>query len=178
MQRTVAVAGIVALPLVCSAGERILRRRQAGPVDHALARPIPWRLWTAALLAGLALAAPVAARADGPQGVPTTLLPQLTALPDQARIVADGDTTGWLLFSAPQLDPVYDLRVESYAAGQVEDFIGALDAEPGWDAYLRDHDVTVALLRTKSPLLAALTEQWHWTEVGHDAGLVLLEAPR
>jgi hypothetical protein len=178
MQRTVAVAGIVALPLVCTAVERILSRREQGATDHHLTRRVPWRGWTVAALAGLALAVPVAARADSPREVPTALLPQLTVLPDRTRVVADGDTTGWLLFSAPQLDPVYELRVESYTAEQVEDFIAAMAADPGWDSYLREHDVTVALLRTKSPLRAALTEQWHWTEVGHDAGLVLLEAPR
>jgi hypothetical protein len=183
MQRTVAVAAFVAVPLAATAVEALLRSRE-GAARDAVPAPVQ-RLgrtalvWVAATTLGLAVAAPVAAaRAQTPVGVPLALAPRLTALPEGTRVLVDGDTSGWLLWTAPQLRPVYDLRVESYTAHQVEDFIGAMSADPGWDAYVRDRGVTVALVPSDSPVGAALVEQDRWTELGRDRGHVLLQAPR
>jgi hypothetical protein len=110
--------------------------------------------------------------------VPTALLPQLSSLAPGTHIIVNGDTSGWLLFTEPDLKPVFDVRVESYTAHQVEGFIDALAARPGWDRYLTERGVSAALVRTDSPLSAALVEQWHWTERGRDAGVVLLVAPQ
>src|SRR4029079_2182192 len=57
-QRTVAVAAIVAVPLVCSAVERVLRAREAPFTARSATRS--WRWWAVAALAGLVLAIPVA----------------------------------------------------------------------------------------------------------------------
>ena len=183
MARTVAVAAFVAVPLAATAIEAVLRDREGAPRD-ALPRQerVVGRataLWATAALAGVLVAAPVAAaRADTPVGVPLALGPRLAALPQGTRVLVDGDTSGWLMYAAPQLRPVYDLRVESYTAHQVEDFIGAMSADPGWDAYVRDRGVTVALVPSGSPIGAALVEQDRWAEVGRDHGHVLLEAPQ
>ncbi len=181
MERTVAVAALVALPLVCTSVERVLGHRRAAapePADHAVGRPTRL-LWIAAAAVGLALAVPVAAaRAAEPHGVPLALAPRLTALPAGTHILVDSDTSGWVMFAAPQLAPVYDLRVESYSPTQVEDYIAVMAADPGWESYITDHRVTVALVPVDAPIRAALTEQYHWTDVAHDHGLVLLEAPR
>jgi hypothetical protein len=175
-QRTVAVAAIVAVPLACSAVERVLQSREAPFTPRPAARS--WRWWAAAALAGLAVSVPVAAsRAAEPAIVPSALVPQLSSLAPGTHIVVNGDTSGWLLFAEPDLKPVFDVRVESYSSRQVSDFIDALAAKPGWDRYLIRRGVTAALVRTDSPLRAALTEQWHWTERGTDAGVVLLVAP-
>jgi hypothetical protein len=183
MERTVAVAAFVAVPLAATAVEAVLRTREKAPRD-ALPRQerVVGRataVWAAAALAGILVAAPVAAaRAHTPVAVPVALAPRLAALPQGTRVLVDGDTSGWLMYAAPQLRPVYDLRVESYTAHQVEDFIGAMSADPGWDAYVRDRGVTVALVPSDSPIGAALVEQDRWAEVGRDHGHVLLQAPR
>ena len=146
-------------------------------VDSGRAARTRW--WAAAALAGLLLAVPVSAqRADTVASVPVALGARLLALPEGTRILVDGDTSGWVMFTAPQLRPVYDLRVESYSPEQVEDFIGAMSADPGWQRYVDDGGVSVALVRTDSAVRAALTEQDRWSEAGRDGGLVLLEAPR
>ncbi|NYG07699.1 hypothetical protein BJ986_002186 [Phycicoccus badiiscoriae] len=184
MERTVAIAALVAVPLAATGVETALRaREQAGSLTVA-ATELPatghtrW-LWAAAALVGLVLAVPVAAhRADTATRVPTALASQLEALPRDTRVLVDGDTSGWVMFTAPQLRLVYDLRVESYSPRQVEQFIGAMSADPGWSRYVQDNGVTVALVRTDSPVRAALTEQDHWSEAGRDSGLVLLKAPR
>lgn len=183
MERTVAVAAFVAVPLAATSLEAALRAREGAPRDavprHERLGSRTAAVWVGAALVGLLAAAPVAAaRADTPVGVPLALAPRLTALPQGTRVLVDGDTSGWLMFTAPQLRPVYDLRVESYTAHQVEDFIGAMSADPGWDAYVRDRGVTVALVPTDSPVRAALAEQDRWSEVGRDHGHVLLQAPR
>jgi hypothetical protein len=102
----------------------------------------------------------------------------MTSLPAGTRLLVDSDTSGWVLYAAPQLRPVYDLRVESYSAQQVEDYIRVMAAEPGWDRLLAQSGASAALVPDDAPVRAALTEQEGWTETGSDAGLVLLEAPR
>ncbi|KRE57172.1 hypothetical protein [Phycicoccus sp. Soil748] len=183
MERTVAVAAFVAVPLTATAVEAALRSREGAPRDalprrgRVLSRTTA--AWAAATLVGMVVAGPVAAaRADTPVGVPLGLTSRLTALPADTTVLVDGDTSGWLMYAAPQLRPVYDLRVESYSAHQVKDFIGAMSADPGWDAYVRERGVTVALVPSDSPVRAALVEQDRWRELGRDHGHVLLEAPR
>jgi hypothetical protein len=128
---------------------------------------------------GIVLAVPVAsATATEVAGVPAALTADLNALRPGTRVMVNGDTSGWMLFAAPQLRPVYDLRVESYSAQQVEDYIRVMAAEPGWDRILARSGASAALVPDDAPLRAALTEQRGWTETGSDAGLVLLEAPR
>ena len=183
MERTVAIAALVAVPLTATAVEAALRDREQAAAGSAPAGDIPrtagtrwW--WVASALAGLLIAVPVSAqRAGTATGVPSGLAAQLQALPEDTRVLVDGDISGWVMFTAPQLRPVYDLRVESYSATQVEHFIGAMSADPGWQRYVDDGGVSVALVRSDSPVSAALTEQNRWSEAGRDGGLVLLKAP-
>jgi hypothetical protein len=174
MQRTVPVGALMALPVLCSAAEAVVASRRS----PALAGARPWVLVVAASL-GIVLAVPVAsATATEVAGVPAALTADLNALRPGTRVMVNGDTSGWMLFAAPQLRPVYDLRVESYSAQQVEDYIRVMAAEPGWDRILARSGASAALVPDDAPLRAALTEQQGWTETGSDAGLVLLEAPR
>jgi hypothetical protein len=184
MQRTVPVAAFVGLPLAASAIEAALRARAAGssvgPPDPdivtAAARHVRWRAPAAATLVGLLIALPVAAARDDVRGVPAALLPQLTSYPAGTRMVAFGDLTGWLLLEAPALAPVQDIRIEVYSPEHVRDYIGAVAAEPGWDDFVEGTGAVTALLPHDAPLVAALTEQLRWREVGRDDGFVLLEA--
>jgi hypothetical protein len=133
----------------------------------------------AAGVVGASLAVPLAsARAGAATGLPTSLQPTLAALPSGSRILVDSDTSGWVLFALPHLRPVYDLRVESYSAASVKNYIAVMDAEPGWDKLLEASGAESALVPVDAPIRAALTEQARWAEVGADAGLVLLKAPR
>ena len=177
MQRTVAVAALVAAPLLASATETVLARRHLRLLPTVSGRLLA--LWTSAAVLGLAIAIPVAAAHDeAPSGVPTSLAPALRALPPSTRILVNGDTSGWLLFTAPQLQPVFDIRIEVYSPQHVERYITAMAAEPGWRSFIEDTGSTTALVKTDSPLAAALVQQLSWRQAGTDAGLVLLEAPQ
>jgi hypothetical protein len=174
MERTVPLAAFLGLPLACAAAERALSRGR-GAVRNARR----WRVWVAAGVVGASLAIPLAsARAGGATGLPTRLQPTLAALPSGSRILVDSDTSGWVMFALPHLRPVYDLRVESYSPASVKNYIAIMDAEPGWEKLLEGSGAESALVPVDAPIRAALTEQLRWTEVGADAGLVLLRASR
>ncbi|MFC8504256.1 hypothetical protein ACFUC1_18005 [Pedococcus sp. NPDC057267] len=185
MQRTVPVAAILAAFLLTEAvPERALSHDplSAGPEAGS---PVPRRLprrEVAGLLAGtlvaLLLAAPLAAvRARDARGVPVALASSLRALPVGTHVVVDGDMSGWVLFAAPGLRPVFDIRVEVYPPAHVRGFIAALRAQPGWSAYLQRTSTRAALVKQDAPLASALTDQWHWRTVGTSDGYSLLVAP-
>jgi hypothetical protein len=173
MQRTVAVAALVALPLACTAVESWIS--QGLPT-----RPPrqPWPAWIGAAAAGILIAIPLSSnKAADIASVPTRLAPALTSLAADSRILVDSDHSGWLMFTVPHVKPIYDLRVESYSPQHVRRYIAVMNAEPGWDEFISESQATAALVPIDSPVRAALTEQSHWVEVGTDAGLVLLRAP-
>lgn len=176
MQRTVAIAAIVAAGLAAAAAEDLLSRRGRMP---PFAQRGATALWCLCALAGIGIAAPVsAARAQTPAHVPTELAVQIRGIPDGTRILVDGDTSGWLLYTAPELKPVFDVRIEVYAPEHVRRFIATMAAEPGWEKFISDTGAQTALVKQDSAISAALQEQLRWQAVGTDAGLVLLEAPR
>jgi hypothetical protein len=177
MQRTVPVGAFVLAPMLARELDALVARSAAAPTTR---RPFA-RGEGVALLAAVAVAAtlagPVAAAtADGPRYVPTAVQPALDGLAPGTRILATGDVTGWLLFAAPRTAPVFDLRIESYDAAYVRHYISAMDAEQGWDTWVRSTGAQAALLADDSPLALALQEVWHWRVVQHDRGFVLLEA--
>jgi hypothetical protein len=175
MQRTVPVAALVLAPMVAAAGTV-----RWGSLDRE--RPAP-RSERWVLLAGVVAAALVAvplsagAARHEPSYVPTALESSLDALPAGTRVVAEGDVTGWLLYVAPQLRPVFDLRIEAYSPEHVRDYIDARAAEPGWQSFVTRTRPQAALLLESAPLAGALREESHWTERAHDRGFVLLVAP-
>lgn len=81
------------------------------------------------------------------------------------------------MFEAPQVRPVFDIRVEVYSPTHIRGFIDALAAKPGWAAYLSRTQTRAAIIKTDAPLVSAVADQWHWRSAGSDAGYVLLEAP-
>jgi hypothetical protein len=97
---------------------------------------------------------------------------------DRGRRVLLGNLFDDFEDSRDHLRPVYDLRVESYTPRQVEDYIAMMDAEPGWEEVLEGSGAESALVPADAPIRAALTEKARWTEVGADAGLVLLRASK
>ena len=184
MQRTVAVGAFLAAVLLAEQAERVVARRgdHAGTEQRERAPvPLPGRrelaTWAVGLLVAGLVAIPLArAHVDTVGAVPVALQEQVRALPPQTRVLADGDVTGWLLFEAPQTRPVFDLRIESYGAEYVKDYIGAVAAEPGWESFVAKGQATVALLPEQSPLALALVEQLDWTVVARGDGYQLVEA--
>lgn len=175
MQRTVPVAALVLAPLVATA---CMRRWDSVGGGHPASSRERWGLLAAVVVAAL-VALPVSASAArrAPAYVPTALQAQLDALPAGTRVVAEGDVTGWLLYAAPQLRPVFDLRIESYSPEHVRDFIDARSAQPGWKSFVATTAPRAALLLESSPLAEALQEESSWSEQGEDRGFVLLVAP-
>jgi hypothetical protein len=135
--------------------------------------------WLTAAVVGALVAVPVAAARDTePTGVPTSLTSDVRGLPPSTRVLVNGDTSGWLLFHAPQVEPVFDLRIEVYAPHEVRRYIRAVAAKPGWQDYVADTGVTAALVLQTSPISAALQEQLGWSRMGTSDGFILLKAPR
>ena len=173
MQRTVPVGAFVLAPLLA----RELEARIAGPAGRRVfARRDGVAILTAVAVAAVLAVPLAAATSDGPRYVPTAVQPALDELAPGTRILAEGDVTGWLLFAAPDTAPVFDLRIESYDPAYVRHFISAMDAEQGWDTWVRSTGAQAALLVDDSPLALALQDVWHWRVVQQDRGFVLLEA--
>lgn len=172
MARTVAIAAVLAAPLMAQEVQNLL----ATPVTRPSRRAqISWLgLTAAALLVAVPFAGAVAQR---PEGVPLRLAAQLQEIPNGTVVIATGDVTGWLLWSAPNLKPVEDLRIEIYDPAYVRQFIETMAAGPAWRGFVNDSGATVALLKDDSPLATALQERAHWRATGSDAGYLLLRQP-
>lgn len=174
MQRTVPIGAVLAVLLLGDAAETLAPARSSVPSPRS-STPVALAWAGAAVLASL-LALPLAGhQGDTVGGVPMALGERLQELPRGSRVIAFGDLTGWVMFTAPQVEPVFDLRIEQYSPSYVRSYIRAMKAEPGWDQFLGRTGTNVALLEDDAPLSAALTEQLGWRVVGRSNGFVLLE---
>lgn len=172
MARTVAIAAVLAAPLVAQELQSLFTTPLTRPSTRA---QLSWLGLTAV---ALVMAVPLAgAVAQNPEGVPVHLAAQLRQIPNGTRVIATGDVTGWLLWSAPNLKPVEDIRIEIYDPAYVHRFIEAMAAGPAWRGFVQDTGATVALLKEDSPLATALQERAHWRATGSDAGYLLLRRP-
>jgi len=172
MARTVAVAAIIAAPLVAQELQRLLPTPVTRPSRRAQLS------WLGLAAAALAMAVPLAgAVAQNPEGVPVQLAAQLRQMPNDTRVIATGDVTGWVLWSAPNLKPVEDIRIEVYDPAYLRRLSEAMAAGPAWHSFVYDSGATVALLKDDSPLATALQERAHWHATGSDAGYLLLRQP-
>jgi hypothetical protein len=172
MFRTVPVGSIIAAPLLASALQE-QRGHAAGPLSRR-----GTMAWFALVVAASIVAAPIAsAVAQRPSGWPEALRPQLSAIPARTVVLNDFTAGGWLLWAEPQLTPVIDLRSEIYSMEYIRDYQRAAAVRAGWQDFLNRTKPGYALLRTTTPLTAALQEELRWTIVGKDAGYVLLKAP-
>lgn len=173
MHRTVAVGAFLAALLLAEQLTLWWPRPAAVPSGGGWRAVVPYAVGL--LLAGL-VAVPLA-RADSHRvhKVPASMTERVRALPDGARVVADSDITGWLLFEAPQVQPLFDVRIESYDAAYITRYIGAVQARPGWRTFIDDGQARVALLPSGSPLGLALQQQLGWRVVERADGFELLE---
>ena len=107
--RTAGPAAVLLAPLLA---EQLSHRSQ----PMAVRRELPLWVLVAVVLCAAVVALPLAqARATVPIGVPAALAGQLRSLPPGTPILAQADVSGWVLWSAPQLSPVVDIRNEAYA---------------------------------------------------------------
>jgi len=172
MARTVAVAAVLIAPLVAQEVQRHVGS-QRSPLTHRARVG-----WLALVVAASVAAMPLAvAVAQHPVGVPERLSNQLNHLPKGTIVVANGDITGWLLWTAPDLRPVEDLRVEIFSRERVQEFVETMQAGPRWRVFIDQSNVKAALLLTGSPLATALQERAGWRIDGSDAGYVLMRKP-
>jgi hypothetical protein len=172
MFRTIPIGSIIAAPLLASA-----LQEQRGHAATRLSRRGTWT-WVGLVTAAAIIAMPIsAAVAQRPSGWPEGLRPELAAIPAKTVVLNDFTAGGWLLWAAPKLTPVIDLRSEIYSTEYVRDYKRTEEVRPGWQEFLSRTKPEFALLKTKSALSAALREQLSWTTVGTDADYVLLKAP-
>jgi hypothetical protein len=130
------------------------------------------------MVIALMVAAPLsAARAQSPVGLPQRLTPQLSAISPGTVVLAQGGISGWLLWAEPGVKPVLDPRVEIYPPAHLRAFASAMAAGPGWRQFVSRTGARYAILLSGSPLATALVERAGWSQIGEDAGYVLLGAP-
>ena len=169
--RTIAVGAVIAAPLL--AQEIQLFRGRPVVVRTRRSRSA----WAALILIALVAAAPLsAARAQNPVAVPQRLQPQLAAIPSGTVVLAQGDVSGWLFWADPGVKPVLDPRIEIYPAAHIRAFVSAMAAGPGWEQFVDRTGARYALVLTGSPIATALVERAGWSQIGKDAGYVLLRA--
>jgi hypothetical protein len=170
--RTIPVGAVIAAPLL--AHEIQLYRGRPVVATTRQSRSA----WAALIVAALVVAIPLAAaRAQDPVNVPQRLTPQLAAIPSGTVVLAAGDISGWLYWADPGVKPVLDPRVEIYSAAHIRAFVSTMAAGPGWKQFVDRTGARYALVLTDSPIASALVERAGWSQLGKDAGFVLLRAP-
>jgi len=169
MTRTIAVGAVIAAPLL--AHEIQLYRGRPVVAFTTRSRSA----WAALMLIALVAAAPLsAARAQSAVAVPNQLKPQLSLIPSGTVVLAEGDINGWLFWAEPQVRPVLDPRIEIYSPAHVRAFVSAMAAAPGWRQFVDRTGARYALVLIGSPIATALVERAGWSQIGQDAGFVLL----
>ena len=171
MTRTIAVGAVIAAPLLAQEIQLYRGLSVASPTRRSRSA------WVALILVALVAAAPLsAARAQDPVAVPNHLRPQLSLIPPGTVVIAEGDISGWLFWAEPRVKPVLDPRIEIYSAAHVRAFVSAMAAAPGWRQFVDKSKARYALVLTDSPIATALAERAGWSQIGQDAGFVLLRA--
>jgi hypothetical protein len=169
--RLLSVAACLLVPLLASA----LQSRH--PHKVWVATRSERRLWAGLLVAAAVTTAALApVFASEPHGVPIKLNHQIAAIPAGSVVFDDYGMGSWLLWSARQVTPVIDGRIELYDEKYVDDYLNALRVGPGWSGFLTRTGATYALVADQSPISTALTDQLHWRTLGRDSGFVLMQA--
>lgn len=166
--RTGAPAAILLAPLLAEALGRTIRPRSMLS-GHALPVVVTAVLVSAIIAFPLALA-----RSVSSVGVPTRLAPQLLALPAGTPVLAQTDVSGWVMWAAPNVSPVVDIRNEAYTPQQLRDYVRTYQAREGWEALIDTAHVQFALVEKTSALRGALVDVRGWHVLGADGTYVLL----
>lgn len=177
--RTGAPAAVVITPVLVEVLDRRAEpatRPSTSPSTRASTLPVGVLLTLAAVAAAVALPLSLD-RSASPVGVPTALTGRLTRLPAGTAVLSQTDVSGWLLWAAPNVSPVVDLRAESYTPDQMHAYLQTYQARAGWQGLVASSGMRYALVEDTSALLGALVDVRHWTVLGRDSGYTLLGAP-
>jgi hypothetical protein len=179
--RTVAVASMLAAPLLAESLDGLPARSRSRRDEPAATRHRPERRelaalagWTAACLVVLACALPRVAVT--PYGVPLALDSSLRAVPAGTTVFNTYGIGGWLTWRYPDLHQVIDGLVTPYPVSYQDAYHNALNGGSGWDSFVERTGARVALLQDGTPLIADLRHAG-WSVVQRGDGYVLLRHP-
>lgn len=167
--RTLVIGGILMAPLLAAALDSAWR---AQPVPRPNLRRWAWSVATVLVFAQ----GTWTAVGRTPPLMATTPDTALVSLPSGTRVIASPELTGWVLWRAPHLTLLRDLRAEVYsehAAAPYEDF---LQARPGWQQYAAEHQIEAALLADDADLTKAVRGAG-WRAAGTAPGSTLWISP-
>jgi hypothetical protein len=128
----------------------------------------------AALLAVLALAVPFTS--DEPLHEPAWTDRELAGVPAGTKVLNDWALGGYLMWRYPHLDLVMHGYGDTFTTAELRRNNDLLSTAPGWEEYLRDLHVRIAVLRP-GLLATRLAAQEGWRVVHSSGDLELLEAP-
>jgi hypothetical protein len=165
------VAGYVAARYAPAALDVALARR-GGAREPAGRIPVPLSLVVFAALVAFGVAA-VATQFPRSGSLADTLEPTqpvalVRSLPaGDVRLFARDYWAGFALWTRwPDVRVAFDGRVDLYGFDVQDAYVGASDAEPGWDRYLDEVCATHVLMPESAGLHAALDGQNAWTRIG------------
>lgn len=172
--RMVGPGSVIVAPLLAEAVHTRMRHRG---VDSRQRRRERWGVGLAsgAYIVGLTLMVPHTAASAA--GVPTALEPQLQALPPGTAVLVEDGVGGWIEWRLPTLHPVIDGMLDAYPVDYIRRFFEMTELEPGWRMFIADSHAQAAVLKTGSPLSAAVQDQLGWRIVQKDGPWVYLLAP-
>lgn len=168
--RTVPVAAAMLVPLVALASQgAVLQRDRLPRSDRVL-------VLLGAATGLLALAAVVPSTADRPDIDLSSIVSELSDLPDGAPVLTDTDTGGHLMWADPRLDVLMSGYGDIYSDSELEAVSVVNDARAGWDDVVREMGARTAVTVAKSPLGYAL-QLVGWQERAREGDIIVLEAP-
>ncbi|MDQ2758027.1 MAG: hypothetical protein M3Y71_15980 [Actinomycetota bacterium] len=170
-----APAAACLLTPVAAGALQALRSRPADRVGRSEAVTLALTALVA-LVAATVLSVPAAALGHRLDPM-SRLEPTLETLPAGTVVLDHIDISGRLLFSEPQLCLVIDPRLQMYDASYLNDYLGTLNARPGWRQFVVSTAASAAVLPSEAPLAAALVEQLGWRTLIADGGYVVLQGP-
>jgi len=151
--RTVAFAAILV-----SAGLAMSAAMPKGP--SAVQRRTEWVLAGLASIAVVSIGMVVAT--PGPALAQLGIADRLSVAPTGTTIAVQPEVSGWVLFHAPHLKPLRDLRAEAYSEQSAGVFQRIWGVKDGWQAELKNRNVRLILLKRGEPLDRGLqTTDWN-----------------
>ena len=169
MARLVVVGGILMSILMAEALQTLRRVPRVTPTGREIVTVSTLAI-TSAVAVGLTA---ILTEREPASSVPTALAQPLSSERAGSIVLAEHGLTGWLMWTAPDLKYVVDLRAEIFTPETIEHYADALAGRPGWTAFVDDQDVALMVLGKESPLLAQL-DPGTWELRGANGEYVLL----
>ncbi len=108
---------------------------------------------------------------------PINAVDYLETVKDKAAVLAPDYWGGYLIYRLhPQILVAIDDRHDLYGEQVLKSYLKLMRAEPGWDNFLKDHEIRRVLVPNGSPLDNLLRETADWKVVYADQRASLFEA--